>query len=163
MQVGIGCRGAEKNTDKKRSRMSPWRLAKKILEQVFGVGLGPALSLGKLCPAVPHARELQPPQGAWYPLGHAGAGTLPAPCRQCHSGKFRSTAKTPPSGCLREKGQYHCLFYRRRNREDIGAASKFRADPQGFLTCRHFSWEHTIPHMLLMFSPQRARIFHLRA
>lgn len=110
-QVGIDCRGSEKSMDMKRSRMSPWRLVKNILEQVFGVGLGAALSLCKLCHAVPHARELQPLQGARCPPGRAGPGTLPAPCGQCHSGKFCSTAKISPSGCLREKGQHHCLHF----------------------------------------------------
>lgn len=38
-------------------------------------------------------------------------GTLPAPCGQCHSGKFCSTAKISPSDCLREKGQHHCLHF----------------------------------------------------
>lgn len=87
---------------------------------------------------------------------------LPAPRGPCRSGKFCSTAKIPPLGCLREKRAASLpLFYRRRNREDTGAASKFRADPPGFLSHRHFSWEHTIPHTLLMFSPQRTRILHL--
>lgn len=47
--------------------------------------------------------------------------------------------------------------------EGTGSASKCRADPPGFLTLRHFSWEHTIPHMLLMFSLQRMRILHFSA
>lgn len=83
---------------RKGVRMSPWRLAKKILEQVFGVGLRPVLSLGKLCPA-----------RCMVSSGRAGAGTLPAPCGQCRSGKFCSTAQISPSGYLREKGQHHCL------------------------------------------------------
>lgn len=33
VQVGIDCRGTEKRTDKKRSKTSLWRLAKKLLEQ----------------------------------------------------------------------------------------------------------------------------------
>ena len=123
---------------------------------------GTSPSPGKLCHAFPRARELQPLQGEWHPPRRAGAGTLPAPCVQCHSGKLCSPAKTSLSGYLREKGKHRCLHFTEgeTETEDIGAASKFRADPPGFLTRRHFSWEHTISHTLLMFSPQRMRILH---
>lgn len=155
-QVGIDCRGAEKSMDERMSRMSPWRLVKKILEQVFGVGLGPALSPGKLCPSVPHARELQPLQGARCPPGRVGAGTLPAPCRQCHSGKFCSTAKISPSGCLTEKGQHHCLRFaegetERGHRSSIKIQSRFTrlSDSQTL-----FMGTHHPPHTARVFSTE---------
>lgn len=65
--------------DKKRSRMSLWRLMKKILEQAFRVGL-------------------QPVQGGQHPPCHVGLGMLPAPHVQCHSWTLCSTVKVSPSG-----------------------------------------------------------------
>lgn len=126
---------------------------------------GTSLSPGKLCHAVPRARELQPLQGEWHPPRRAGAGTLPAPRVPCRSGKLCSAAQTSPSGCPGENGNRRCLHFTEgeTETEDIGAASKFRADPPGFLTRRHFSWELTIPHALLVFSPQRTRILHFSA
>lgn len=104
VQVGMDCRGAEKSTDKKRSRMSPWRLVKKILEQVFGVGLGPALFLGELCPAVPHARELQPLQGAWCPLAVQEQGHCQSPADSAALGNSAALPEYHPQATLEKKG-----------------------------------------------------------
>lgn len=69
-----------------------------------------------------------------------------------------------PQAALEKKGSITAsALQKEKQREDIGAASKFRADPPGFLTRRHFSWEHAIPHILLMFPPQRTRILHFSA
>lgn len=119
-QVGIDCRGAEKSMDMKRSRMSPWRLVKNILEQVFGVGLGAALSLCKLCHAVPRARELQPLQGARCPPGQ---GHCQHPADSATLGNSAALPKYHPQTALEKKGSIIAsTLQKEKQREDIGAA-----------------------------------------
>lgn len=145
--------------DKRRSKMSPGRLMNKILEQALGVGLGQALLQANCVTQFPVPES--------YKLCKAN-GILLTMQEQVYSatlGKLCSTAETSSPGRLREKGKHHCLHFTEgeTQTEGTGAASKFRADPPNFLTLRHFSWEHTIPHMLLMFSLQRMRILHFSA
>lgn len=151
--MGVDCRGAEKGMGKKRSRMSPWRLTKKISEQAFGVGLGPALPQANCVTRLPVPENCNLCKANPVLLAAQERGRCQPPCLQCYSGKPCSPAKTSPSGRLREKGKHRCLHFTEgeTETEDIGAASKFRADPPGFLTRRHFAWEHTIPHTLLGF------------
>lgn len=145
--------------NKKRSRMSPWRLMKKILEQAFGVGLGPALPQANRVTWFPMPENCNLCKANRVLLTVQERGHCQHPTYSATLGNSAALPKHHPQGCRREKEKHRCLHFTEgeTETEDIGAASKFRT---GFLTHRCFSWEHTISHTLLGFSQQRTRILH---
>lgn len=134
--------------------MSPWRLMKRM------GWFGTSLPSGKLCHAVPHAREPQPLQGKRHPSCGAGAGTLPASCPQCLSAAL---PEHHPQGALEKKANIFASILQETVRGhgssiNIQGRSSRLSEPPILSMGAHTA----PPHTLLLSSLQR-RILHFSA